>query len=88
MKRYGGEILSTFPSLIVEIVISLSGSLYLLILICVNLLGYAVGVGGIMSIISKCFSLRGLVVIIVYYYFLSVGVSLMRKLRQMGFSKP
>ena len=57
---------------------SFGGALYIVVLIAVNLLGYAVGVGGLWTIIQRVQSWEGFIVLLVSLHFLTVGVQIMQ----------
>lgn len=63
------------------------GSSYIMVLIAVNVTGYAVGVEGIGNVLGKIISLEGIQVLMVSYYFLTWGVMFMKYLRAVGISK-
>ena len=76
------KIMLELPPSLVHLICSLSGALYIMILIAVNLVGYAVGVDGISGIYGKFVTWDGLKVLGVSIYFLTVGTSLMIVLEQ------
>ena len=71
------------PALL-HLIQSVSGAFYIMVLIAVNLLGYAVGVEGLSSIGQKLMTSDGLKVLAVAFYFLTVGTSLMIFLEHMS----
>jgi protein-cysteine N-palmitoyltransferase HHAT len=50
---------------------------YILVLIAINLVGYALGVGGVSSMLVKMFSQEGILTLISAFGFLAVGVCVM-----------
>eukprot|EP01038_Epipyxis_sp_PR26KG_P010182 gene10182-13699_t len=88
-KRFmlNSSFMKSLPVVILNGIEVLSGSTYIIVLISVNLIGYAVGIGGISMIFEKLLTRSGLLVIGVSYYFLSVAICLMKFLKKHGFSK-
>ena len=76
------ETMQRLPSWLQHCIFAISGSLYILVLIVVNLVGYAVGVGGVANMMEKFWCWEGLKVLLVSMYFLSVGTSFMLFLRR------
>lgn len=76
------------PSSVFRLVCILSGATYILVLVGVNLVGYAVGVGGVALMLSKLHSWEGLWVVFCCYYLCSVAIGFMSFLQRMGLSKP
>jgi D-alanyl-lipoteichoic acid acyltransferase DltB (MBOAT superfamily) len=64
-----------------------AGATYIMVLIGVNLTGYATGVGGISQLLGKIGSAEGLRMVGVSFYFLTVGVLLMQYLKRKGIAK-
>ena len=64
----------------------ISGATYILVVVAVNLVGYAVGVSGLTHILDKAASWEGLRVLLGSFYFLCWGVVFMAFLRRNGFS--
>lgn len=76
------------PSAVLRLVCILSGATYILVLVGVNLIGYAgLGVGGTTGMMRKLISWDGLIVVFCTYYFLSVAVAFMSFLQRMGLSQ-
>lgn len=73
---------TSLPFYIQDLFFSLSGAVYICVLILVNVLGYAVGVGGLREILDKLCSLEGGKVLLMSCYFLAIGVKVMMMLRQ------
>jgi protein-cysteine N-palmitoyltransferase HHAT len=69
--------MQALPPTLSHLLCSVSGALYIVILITVNLIGYAVGVDGISNIYTKMVTWEGLQVMLLSLYFLTVGTSLM-----------
>jgi D-alanyl-lipoteichoic acid acyltransferase DltB (MBOAT superfamily) len=57
--------------------VSCFGALYILILMMVNAIGYAVGTGGISIVMNKLFSEDGIWTLLGSFYFLMIGVNIM-----------
>ena len=74
--------MQSLPPSLMHLVCSMSGALYIMVLIAVNLVGYAVGVEGISGIYNKFVTYEGLAVLTGSFYFLTVGTSLMLFLEQ------
>lgn len=66
----------------VHVLYALSGSVYILVLITVNLVGYSVGSGTISLLVDKFNSWDGFWTLLTCLYFLSIGVSIMLNLRR------
>jgi hypothetical protein len=64
-----------------------AGATYIIVLISVNLVGYAVGVGGVAHILGKLTSVGGLRILAISYYFLILAVAFMSYLKKLGISK-
>lgn len=77
----------TLPAPVYELLCAMGGSVYIIILICVNLVGYAVGVGGVSAIVNKLVSPEGITMILGCFYFLVIAVLLMRLLKKKGYTK-
>jgi hypothetical protein len=75
------------PGSVFRTVCILAASTYVIILILVNLIGYAVGMGGIQDILSKLLTWEGLKILGVCYYFLYQAVSLMNFLERHGLTR-
>ena len=65
----------------------IASALYIIILIAVNLVGYAVGTGGVRTLLVKIVSAEGVYTLLGTFYFFSVGVCIMRFLKRHGYSK-
>ena len=82
------ETFSRLPSAALRLIFILSGATYILVLVGVNLVGYAgLGVGGTAGMLQKLVSWDGLVVVFSTYYFLSIAVAFMSFLRRSGLSQ-
>lgn len=79
--------LHALPAPIYELLCAMGGSVYILVLIGVNLVGYAVGVGGVSTIFGKLLSHEGMKMILGCFYFLVVAVLLMQLLKRRGYAK-
>ena len=79
--------IQAMPSPIKTLIATISGATYIFVLVCVNMVGYAVGTGGWALIAKKILSDEGRQVVWYSYYFLSVAVSFMFFLRRIGASK-
>jgi len=55
---------------------------YIMVLVSVNLVGYAVGVGGMQVLLDKLLCLEGLRTLVASFWFLSCGVCIMSALRR------
>ncbi len=64
----------------------MSGGIYIMILIGVNLVGYSIGVGGAGSVFEKLLSWDGLQATLVGYVLFSSGVNIMMLLRDYGYT--
>jgi D-alanyl-lipoteichoic acid acyltransferase DltB (MBOAT superfamily) len=64
-----------------------AGAVYIMVLIAVNLTGYATGVGGMSMLLQKVGSAEGVQMVLVSFYFLTVGVLLMQYLKRKGVAK-
>jgi len=86
-KKYTkSERMRSLPSSIFHTICTLSGATYIIVLVGVNLIGYAVGVGGVTVILNKILTWDGLVVLFVCYYFLCLAVAFMGFLQRLGLS--
>ena len=65
-----------------------AGAGYVMVLVGVNLVGYAIGLGGIQTILDKLLCLSGLRTLVVTFMYLSVGVCIMSALRREKISPP
>lgn len=73
-------------SVIIKVTGILAAASYIFVLIGINLLGYAVGTGGIEVISKKLYTYDGLQVLAVCYYYLIIGVNVMSTLQTAGSS--
>ena len=71
------RLMTELPPILSHLVCCLCGAVYIMILVAVNLIGYAVGVSGIANIYDKVVTWEGLRVIMVFLYFGAVGTSIM-----------
>lgn len=82
---------SGLPPVVLNGVSVLSSSTYICVLIGVNMIGYAIGLGGAsdaLRAVSGDDKWRELIELLIgTYYFLSIGVGVMRYLVRYGFSK-
>jgi D-alanyl-lipoteichoic acid acyltransferase DltB (MBOAT superfamily) len=69
------------PTIVDNFISSLAGALYIMILMVINLVGYALGTGMLSMLKQKILTWDGLTTFLVSVYFLSIGVSLMLTLR-------
>lgn len=60
-----------------HLIVSICGAIYIIVLVAVNLVGYAVGIGGLQALLSKLNTYNGLIVLCLVFYFLAIGVSIM-----------
>lgn len=82
-KRFAKtRLVHTLPSSVFRLVCVLSGATYILVLIAVNLTGYAVGVGGVGMVLGKFLTWNGVLVLMASYYFLAMAVSFMDFLKR------
>jgi D-alanyl-lipoteichoic acid acyltransferase DltB (MBOAT superfamily) len=79
-------VLERMPAPVAALVSAMGGAVYIMVLICVNLVGYGVGVGGVSVILGKIVSVEGLQTGAVCFYFLTIGVLTMRLVRRLGWS--
>ena len=77
------RLMTELPPDLSHLVCCLCGGVYIMVLIAVNLIGYAVGVSGIASIYDKLVTWEGLRVMMVFLYFATVGTSIMISLEGM-----
>jgi D-alanyl-lipoteichoic acid acyltransferase DltB (MBOAT superfamily) len=75
------DVILKLPPAARHLLCAFSGSVYILVLISVNLVGYAVGVGGFASVAEKFCTWEGGKVLVISLYFLTVGTSIMIFLR-------
>ena len=86
-KRFASTwLVKSIPTSVFRLVCVLSGATYILVLIVVNLTGYAVGVGGVSLVLNKFLTWNGVVVLMASYYFLAMTVSFMGFLKRIGMS--
>jgi hypothetical protein len=57
-------------------------ALFIIVLIAVNLIGYALGMGGVSSMLQRILTQEGLWTLIGIIYFLTVGVCIMRRIEK------
>ena len=81
------KLMQGLPGSVFHTVCILSASTYVIVLILVNLIGYAVGMGGIKDILSKLLTWEGIKILCVCYYFLYQAVSLMNFLERHGLTR-
>ncbi len=67
----------SLPSSLVQVILVLSGATYILILVGLNLTGYAIGVSGVQTVLRKFVTWEGLATLVSAYYFLCIAVSFM-----------
>lgn len=77
-KIYHTSILQKLPSNILKIIEILSCTFYIVVLISVNLVGYAIGIGGVSSLYTRMNNKDGINTLIATVYFLSIGVCIMK----------
>lgn len=84
------RVLDRLPAPAAALVCAMSGAVYIMVLVCVNLVGYGVGVGGVTTILAKITSPEGMQTGAVCFYFLTIAVLLMQLLERVGWtvSKP
>lgn len=70
------------PEILDHLISSVSGAVYVMVLIVINLVGYALGTGTFQLLQQKIFTWEGFVTFLGSLYFLSVGVSIMLTLRK------
>ena len=80
-------LMQSLPHSMFNFICVFSGATYIIVLIAVNLTGYAVGVGGVTLVLNKLLTLNGAKVLVGTYYFLGVAVSLMNFLRKHSFAR-
>ena len=81
------EVHALLPAPLYELACAIGGAVYIIVLIGVNLVGYAVGVGGVSAMMGRLQSQEGLHMILGCFYFLVVAVLLMRLLKRHGLAK-
>lgn len=74
-------LLPALPWMLREALCATAGAVYILVLIAVNLIGYAVGVGGIAMIANKLGNWEGFYTLCGSLYFLFIGVLVMRYIK-------
>jgi hypothetical protein len=74
--------LAPVPDLIRQSLETVASASYIFVLVSINLVGYAVGVGGVSSIFAKIFSQEGIFTLLSTFYFLVVGVCIMNSIKQ------
>jgi D-alanyl-lipoteichoic acid acyltransferase DltB (MBOAT superfamily) len=80
-------VLERMPGYLSDLLCALCGACYIMVLISVNLVGYAVGVGGVSAILAKISSPDGLLTGAVCFYFLTIGVLIMQFIQRMGWTR-
>jgi hypothetical protein len=75
-------LLGGLPPIIRQAIEVFCSAFYILVLIAINLLGYAIGVGGVSSILTKMLSQEGILTLISTFCFLLAGVCLMDFIKQ------
>ena len=78
--------MTSLPSNIIRLVCVLSGATYILVLIAVNLTGYAIGTGGVGLVLTKLLTWDGVIVLLLTYYLLAMAVSFMSFLEAVGWT--
>lgn len=76
----------TLPASLVQAIVVLSGATYILVLVGVNLTGYAIGVSGLQAVLNKFVTWEGFTTLVGTYYFLCLAVSFMNFLQRMGWT--
>lgn len=76
------------PAFVDHVICSVSGAVYIMVLMVINLVGYALGTGTFHLLQQKVFSQDGLETFAGSIYFLSVGVSIMISLRHYKLCTP
>lgn len=66
---------------------ALGSAFYIYILIGVNLIGYAMGLAGVTSIASKLLTWKGGQVFLGSFYFMWIGVHIMKFIQRISLSK-
>lgn len=69
--------------LVLRVVCVLTSTVHIFVLISVNLLGYAMGAGTLLQVLTRLLSLDGLVAVGASFYFLCVGVNIMDYIKRM-----
>jgi D-alanyl-lipoteichoic acid acyltransferase DltB (MBOAT superfamily) len=86
-KRFANtSLMQSLPSGVFRFITVLSGATYILVLIAVNLVGYAVGVGGVRQALNKLLTWDGIWVMLASYYFIAVACSFMGFLQRVGWT--
>ena len=70
------------PASLVQVILVLSGATYILVLVGLNLTGYAIGVSGVQTVLSKFVTWEGFTTLMTTYYFLCLAVSFMNWINQ------
>ena len=76
-KVRDSQYMSNFSPSAMHLICSMCGAFYIMVLMTVNLIGYAVGVDGMSEIYGIIATRDGIQVILLSFYFLSVGTSFM-----------
>ena len=76
------EMMKSLPYSIIRLITVMSGATYIIILIAVNLIGYAIGMNGVTTILAKLISWEGFAVLLASYYLLCMAVSFMNFLER------
>jgi hypothetical protein len=71
------ESFQRLPPTLIHLITVMSGGIYILVLVGVNLVGYAVGVTGVSSIYDKLMSWEGLRALMISYYFMMIFTTTM-----------
>ena len=88
MQFSKSKTMQDLPAALFQLICILSGASYIIVLVSVNMLGYAIGIGGIQIILEKAMTWEGVKVLIVCYYFLTQAVSFMNWLQLRGYAAP
>ena len=76
-KFMKSDMIKSLPASLIQVIIVLAGATYILVLVAVNLTGYAIGVSGVQTVLQKFVTWDGFFTLIVAYYFLCLAVSFM-----------
>lgn len=83
MGRWIGQsFMQGLPSILRASIETMSSAAYIIVLIAVNLVGYAIGTGGVHTITLKMMSADGIYTVFGSFYFLIVGVCIMNWLKR------
>ena len=80
------NLMRSLPASLLQAIMVLSGATYILVLVGVNLTGYAIGVSGVQNVLNKFVTWEGFMTLVGTYYFLCLAVSFMNFLSRLGWT--